>query len=139
MPHALRISKQRLGMGQEVVANRDRLRALKVGVTGHHPAGVAVRLPAKGIHNSSDLGRELAGGGSAVETEVQRDLVVARPTRVEGGAGGRDLGEPALDGDVNVLVGVEEVEGACVELFANPAQTPFDRGQLRSGDDPCCG
>jgi len=41
---------------------------------------------------------------AAVQPQVERDLVVARPARVKGRSGGRDLGETALDGGVDVLV-----------------------------------
>ena len=123
-------------MGEKVVANSDGLRALKVRVTRHNPPGVAVGLAAEGLDDRRDLGRQLAGGGSAVETEVQRHLVVARPARVQRGACRRDFGEAALDGGVNVLVGVEEGEGSGVELLAGTAQPAFDGRQLPGGDDP---
>jgi hypothetical protein len=51
------------------------------------------------------------------------------------GAGGRDLGEPALDCGVDVLIRVEELEGTCIELFADTSQPPLDRSQLCGGDD----
>ncbi len=117
------------------MADSDGLRVLKVRITGHRPAGVAVRLPAKGFHNSGDLGRELAGRGSAVETEVERDLVVARPARVQRSPGGCDLGQPPFDRRVDVLVRVEERECARIELLADPAQTSLDGGQLSAGND----
>lgn len=118
------------------MANSDGLRALKVCVTRHNPPGVAVGLPAEGLDDRCDLGHQLAGGGAAVETEVQRDLVVARPARVQRGAGRRDFGEPALDRRVDVLVGVLESEGSRVQLSADAAQPSFDGGQLPGGDDP---
>jgi hypothetical protein len=60
-----------------MVAHGHGLRALKVRITGHHPAGVAVGLPAKRLDHRRDLGGQLACGRAAVEAEVQRDLVVA--------------------------------------------------------------
>jgi hypothetical protein len=97
---------------------------------------VAVGLTAKCLDCGSDLGRQLAGGGAAVETEVQRDLVVARPASVQRGAGRRDLGEPALDRGVDVLVGIDESKGSRVQLLADTAQPSLDGGQLPGGDDP---
>jgi hypothetical protein len=37
---------------------------------------------------------------------------------------------------VDVLIRVEEREGAGIELLADPAQTSLNRGQLRARDDP---
>jgi hypothetical protein len=54
---------------------------------------------------------------------------------VQGGTGRRDLGQPPLDRGVNVLVGIEECEGAGIELFVDAPQTSPDRCQLRGGDD----
>jgi hypothetical protein len=48
---------------------------------------------------------------------------------------GRYLCQPPLDRGVNVLVGIEECEGAGSELFVDAPQTSRDRCQLRGGDD----
>jgi hypothetical protein len=68
VPKTLSVAKQRLGVSEEVVSHGDRLCALKVCVTRHDPAGVAVGLRAESSDDRSDLGGQLAGGGSAVET-----------------------------------------------------------------------
>jgi len=41
---SLRIPKQRFGMGEEMVAHRDRLRPLEMCVARHHPVRVPARL-----------------------------------------------------------------------------------------------
>jgi hypothetical protein len=120
---------------EEVVPDGDRLRALQVRIARHDPAGVALCLRAKSLDHGSNLDCELPGRCSAVEAEVQRDLVVARPARVQRGSGGCDLGQPPFDGGVNVLIGVEEREGAGIELLADAAKATLDRGQLRGGED----
>jgi hypothetical protein len=94
---ALGVAKQRLGVSEKVMSYRDRLRALKMRVAGHHPAGVGVSLRAKSLDHRGDLGCQLARTRAAVETEVEGDLVVARPARVQGGPGGRDLRQAPLD------------------------------------------
>jgi len=52
---------------------------------------------------------------------------------VQGGAGRRELGQPPFNRGVNVFVGVFEIELARVELALDPAQSPLDGGELRSG------
>jgi hypothetical protein len=96
---------------------------------------MAVGLRTQGFNHRSDLRCQLAGGGAAVETEVKRDLIIARPARVQGGTGRRYLRQPPLDRRVDVLIGVEKIEGAGIKLFAHPPQTSLDGGQLRGGDD----
>jgi hypothetical protein len=51
------------------------------------------------------------------------------------GTGGGDLGEPPLDRGVDVLIGVEELERAGIELFADASQATLDRLQLCGRDD----
>jgi len=68
---------------------------------------------------------------ATVQPQVERDLVVARPARVKGRAGGRDLREPALYGGVDVLVCCLELEVTGVELAPDPAQAALDGGQPR--------
>ena len=135
MPKALGIAEQRLGVGEEVVPQSDRLCTLKVGVTGHDPAGVAVGLRAKSLDYCRDLGRQLAGGRTAVEAEVKRDLVVARPARVQCGTSRSNLGQPPLDRRVDVLVRVEKRKLAGLKLFVDAAQSSLDGCQLCGRDD----
>ena len=78
-------------------------------------------------------------GGTAVEAKVKRDLVVARAAGVQGGAGRRELGEPPLDGGVDVFVGLFEIELTGVELALYPPEAALDRGQLRLGQESCRG
>ena len=49
--------------------------------------------------------------------------------------GGRYLCQPALDRGVNVLVGIEKIEGAGIELFVDPPEPSLDGGQLRGRED----
>ena len=113
----------------------DRLRTLQVRIARHDPAGVALCLRAKSLDHGSNLDCELPGRCSAVEAEVQRDLVVARPARVQRSPGGRYLCQSALDRRVDVLIGIEEDEGAGIELFVDAPQTLCDRCQLRGRED----
>jgi len=101
---ALGIAKQRLGVCKEVVADGHRLRALEVCVAGHQPTGVIGCLRGQSIHDGGGGVDLLAGGGAAVEAEVERDLVVARASGVQRCARRRDLGQPSFYRRVDVLV-----------------------------------
>jgi hypothetical protein len=90
-------------------------------------------LGGKSIDRPGDFAHERTRGGPAVEPEIEGHLVVARAARVQCGAGGRDLGQPPLDGGVNVLIGIDEGELASVELAPDPAKPAFDGGQLGRG------
>jgi len=52
---------------------------------------------------------------------------------VQSGAGGRDLGQPALDRRVDVLVGLAEFELAFVELALDAAKAALDQREARPG------
>ncbi len=77
MTKPLGVAKQRLGVRKQVVSDGHRLSALEMGVAGHHPAGMIGGLRRQSLHDCGDGVDLLAGGGAAVEAEVQRDLVVA--------------------------------------------------------------
>ncbi len=74
------------------------------------------RLRGEGVHQLSDGRGQRRGCGAAVETQVERDLVVARSAGVEPGASGSDLGQSPLHRGVDVLVGLDKVERARLEL-----------------------
>ena len=122
-------------MGEQVVADRHRLRALQVGVAGHRPAGMLAGLDSQRFHDVRDRHDQLRRRHPAVEPQVQGDLVVARPPRVKRGAGGGDLGQSPLDRRVDVLVGCAELELAAVELAPDAAKAALDRRQPRPGDE----
>jgi hypothetical protein len=90
-------------------------------------------LGRESIDDVRDRRHDHRRGRAAVEPQVQRDLVVPRATCVQGGAGRRDFGQPPLDGRVDVLVGLFEIELTGVELAPDPPETSLDRGQLRFG------
>jgi hypothetical protein len=104
MAKALGIAKQSLCMCKEVVADGYRLSALEMCVAGHQPTGVIGGFRGQGVHDRGDGVDLLAGGGAAVEAQVQRYLVVARASGVQRCACRRDLGQPSLDRGVDVLV-----------------------------------
>ena len=109
--HPGRIAEKGMRVGQQVVADRDRLGALEVGVAGHREGVVPARRLRQGLDQPGKLLDDRRGGGAAVEAEVERHLVVAGAAGVEpAGAVRVDLAEPALDRGVDVLVAVGEDE-----------------------------
>lgn len=108
-------------MCQQVMADCHRLRALKVGVPGHHPPGMSTSLGGESLDDYGDRGHQVRRRMPAVKPQVQRDLVVARAARMKGGPSGSELGQAALDGRMDVLVGVAEIEFTCVELAPDAA------------------
>src|SRR5205814_2920165 len=53
------------------------------------------------------------------------------------GAGGRDLGQPALDRGMDVLICRTKPERALVELPLDPPKSALDRRRLRLGHKTC--
>jgi hypothetical protein len=87
-------------------------------------------LSGQGVDHLRDRRHQGRPGGTAVQTKVKRHLVVARAAGVQGGAGRRELGQPALDRGVNVFVGLLEIELTGVELALDPPEAALDRSQL---------
>ena len=58
---------------------------------------------------------------------------------MQGGPCWGELGEPALDGGVDVFVCLFEIELTRVELALDPPQAALDGGQLGPGQEACRG
>ena len=115
--HALGIARKHLDIGQQVVAEADRLRHLQVGEAGHDDVGIGVG----GLDQRAlQFGQQAADRADLVaqpQPHVGRDLVVARAAGVQPLAGVADqLRQPGLDIQVHVF----EVE------------LPLEAGRLRS-------
>src|SRR6266540_597942 len=121
-----------------MVADSYHLRALQVCVTGHWHLRVRFCFRSKlidyGGHDGDRDLRRLA----TVEPEIEGDLLVARSARVKRRAGRGQLGQPALDGRMDVLVGVCELEFAIVELLFDLLESVLDVRQLGRGDHSGC-
>src|SRR6266545_6366093 len=112
-------------------------------VAGHRPRRMRGRLDGEHVHQGRQRLDGLARGIAAVKPQVKGHLVVARAPGVQRGARGRDLGQPALDGGVDVFVGGKELEVAGVKLASDAAQAALDRGKLGRGEqarrlEPTC-
>ena len=56
---------------------------------------------------------------------------------MQSGPGRGDLGQPAFDCRVDVLVGLAELELALVQLVLDAAKSTFDQREARPGQEPC--
>ena len=115
-------------VGQQVMAEVDGLRALQVRVARQRPVEVALGGVDQRGHERGDridagqrrLARE--------ERDVGRHLVVARARGVQPAAHrARQLGEPPLDGHVDVLVVGREREAALAQLGLDGVQAGQQR------------
>jgi hypothetical protein len=120
----LHIAQQRPGVGQQVVAEQDRLGVLQVGPARHGHAVVGLGL----LHQRVDGGQHAAGddpGVVAQEHPAQRGhLVVARPAGAELAAqlGSGALDQAALQRTVHVLIGFRRHVGARGDVLIQPGE-----------------
>ena len=120
-------------MSQEVVADRHRLRALEVCVSGHQPTSVRSSLGSKSVDNFGDRRHQVRRRKPAEKPQVQRDLVVARATGVQRGPRRCELRKPALDRRVDVFVSFVEFELTLIQLAFDAAEASLYRRQSRPG------
>jgi hypothetical protein len=79
---------------------------------------------------------KLAGGRSAIEPKVECHLVVSRPARMQRRPRRGDLSQPSLDRRVDVLIGVQELQRAGIDLAFHPSKPALDGGELGRGQEP---
>jgi hypothetical protein len=125
-----------LDIGEKMVAERHRLRDLKVGEAGHDAAGMFVGArEQRGLQRLQSAVDALARGADP-EAEVGRDLVVARTRGVEAPGGlADDVLEPRFHRHVDILE--REVYGHAVarELFGDLREAGVDRRGVGGGDN----
>ena len=121
---------------QQVLRQRGDLGALQVRVRGQHRLDVVGRASDEQLLERGER-RVLAFGHAAqVQAHVRDHLVVAAAAGVQPGAGVADeLGQPALDGHVHVLVGVGRDEGAGLDLAADGGEAGLDGLELGRAQD----
>lgn len=135
VPESLGVAQQRLGVGEQVMPDRHRLSTLQVCVPRHRPRGVRGGLHGEALDRVTDRCDPCRRRRPAVKAKVERHLVVARPAGVQVSTGRRDFGQTSLNGRVNVLVRVRELERAVVELAIDLAQATLNSPQLGGFDD----
>ena len=114
---AAAVARRHLHIGQQMMAERHRLRRLQMGKARHHRRGVIERLLRQRPLIGRERGVDLVDGVAHPEPEVGRDLIVARARGMQAPGGRPDqLGEPAFDVHVDVLQRALEGELAGLDL-----------------------
>ena len=125
------VAGQHLDISEVVMAEGDGLRRLQMGEAGHHRGRMGQGLLRE---RELKLGEQTVDRGDLVpdiEAEVGRDLIVARPRRMQlAGEGSDQLGQAALDVQMDVLKGAEEVEGAALDLGRDHVEAARDLVRL---------
>ncbi len=137
---ALTVAREHPEVGEQVMGEIDRLRALQMGVAGHGPVQVLLRARQQDPHQLAD--RDLRGGRALarVHGEIGHHLVVARARGVQPPAHGPcDLGQAALDGHVDVLVPGRELEAVLAQLLLDRVKSRQQRLQVLGGDHAALG
>ena len=133
---ARHVALQHLDVGEEVVAERHRLRDLKVGEARHD--GVGMLLGAGDQHRlqADDRLGSFPAGAPHPQPEVGRDLIVARTGGVEAPGGGADqLGQAAFDRHVDVLERKVARRAVAFELGLDGVEPGEDRRRIIGADD----
>ena len=131
------VARQHLVIGEQVVREEDRLRALEVRVAGEERVAMAAGERGERALHSGQGGVDGVALGAQPEAQVERHLIVPAPAGVELPADGADeLGEPPLDRHVDVLVGGQEAEAAGVELAAHAREPALEARALAPGEEP---
>ena len=128
-------------VGEQVMAQVDRLGALQVRVARQRPVEVALGGVDQRRHEPGHGAGARQCGLAREERDVGRHLVVARARGVQPPAHrARDLGEPPLDGHVDVLVVGREREAPVAQLRPRPRPgRPAARRDPRPTSDPLRG
>ena len=118
-------------MGQEVVGEQHGLGPLEVGVAGQVGVSGRFRSRQQDVLQGDGQPGDLDELALAPQAQVGGDLVVAAAGGVQLGAGGAgELGDPALDGGVDVLVALDEAERAAGHLLLRPVERGQHGGDL---------
>ncbi len=103
IPKPLAIALQHLDVGEQMVREINRLRALQMRVAGNEHVGIFLAERDEGALQIGDFAEQRDDFIAQPEPHVERDLVVARAGGVEFRAGGNALGQLGLDVHVDVF------------------------------------
>ena len=131
------VAAQHFVICDQMVAERHRLRDLKMREAGHDRLGMLVGAFDQHALKPADGVCRFVAGVPNPQPEVGRDLVVARPRGMKATGGRADqLAEPMLDGHVDVLE-LDALWHAVSLIFGGDLVEAFeDRGRVRVADDP---
>ena len=133
---AANVALQHFEVGQHVVSEQHRLRALQVRVARHQDFLVLPCQFDEGALHRPQTGNRVVNGGASVQAHIQGDLVVARATGVQARSGRTDqVGEPAFDVHVQVFQGRIPREVAPFDLVLHSGQAANYGIGIFPGDD----
>ena len=135
---ALTVALQHLDIGEQVVAEGDRLRDLQVGEARHDEAAWRSAWSSSARLQIRDQAAQLVDLRAQPQPHVGRHLVVARARGMQALARVADQRrQPALDVEVHVL-GVERpAKAPGVDLPPDALEAAPDRRQVAAREDPC--
>jgi hypothetical protein len=126
--HAAAVAGEHLDIGEQMMAEGDRLGRLEVGKARHDRARMRQRLGGERGLQPGERDIETIEAVADVKAEIGGDLVVARARRME--AAGRFAGDgfqAAFDVHVNVFQRALELEGAALDLGEDRVKASQDR------------
>ena len=115
------VAPEHLDIGQQMVAEGDRLRRLQVREARHDGGGIFLGAVDQGRLQVGQHRLQPVDGVAHPQPDVERHLVVARARGVQPAAGRADqLGQPRLDVEMDVLELGRELEAAALDLAHGP-------------------
>ena len=134
---APRVAAEHPEVGEQVVREVDGLRALEVRVAGHRPVEVALGDRDEDVCRSCRRSIVPQRVRAGEHRHVGGDLVVARARRVQLAADGADdLGQPPLDGHVDVLVVRRGRRTRGCRALGHAVEAGVQRVAVAIADDP---
>ena len=137
---ATAVAANHFHIGQQVMAEGDRLRRLQVGKARHHGGGMVFGLPDEYGLQLGEAPVEPVEGVAHPKPQIGGHLVVARARRMQAPRRVADqLGEPRLDVHVDVLEGAIECKRPALNLLEDGASRPPRMASPSSlAMIPCC-
>jgi hypothetical protein len=135
---ALVVASEHVVVGEQVVRQQYRLRALLVRVARHHEVDVLARQARDRFAYLVERDAKIADDFLEIHPHVEHDLVVTTARGVQAAprrAG--DLGQPPLDGAVDVFVGRKKAEAVGEKLLADLTEAREDLVGVLLGMMPC--
>ena len=131
------IARQHLDIGEQMMAERHRLRRLEMGEARHHHVGAFERARRQRLLQLGDLAVERVDRVAHPQLEVDARPGRCASARCAAGpaAGPIELGEPALDVHVNVLERAREDEGPRLDFALDLVQAGGDGVGVGLRDD----
>ena len=133
---AAAVAAEHFDIGEQMMAERHRLRDLQVRKAGHDAVRMFVGArEQRGLH-CGEPGVDALARGARPQAEIGRDLVVARARGVEAPGGfADDLLQPRFDGHVDVFE--REVDGDAVrgKFFGDLGEAAVDLDRIVGADD----